>query len=80
MIDAKDAHYLTNEAITRNRFKVIDEVEKRINEAIDKGEFTITVDNIFLNDNCVEFLKENGYKLDYVSVPYQCTNGWIISW
>lgn len=76
MIDAKDAHYLTNEVITRNKLKALDEIEEKINEAIDKGEFKIIVNNIFLNDDCLEILKDKGYKL-------QGNNGyliWIISW
>ena len=80
MIDAKDAHYLTNEAITRNKLKALNAVEVRIKNAIDEGEFKITVDDIFLNNSCVEFLKENGYILDHISVPYKSMDGWIISW
>lgn len=86
MIDAKDAHYLTNEAITRNKLKALNAVEVRIKNAIDEGEFKITVDDIFLNNSCVEFLKENGYKLEYFSMAYdvrtgcKAKSGYIISW
>ncbi len=80
MINAKDARYLTNETITRNKLKALNVVEVRIKNAIAEGEYTITVGDVFLNEDCIEVLKDNGYVLKSFANPHKTGKGWIISW
>lgn len=80
MINAKDAHYLTNEKITRNKLKALNVVEVKIKNAIDDGKFSIFIDDMVLNNDCIEVLKDNGYTIEYFHSLYATRDGCSISW
>jgi len=76
MISAKEAHDLTDKIVTQNKLKALDKVEEKIKKAINEGECSITINDIFLNDDCIGVLKDNGYKLKGNKKYYV----WVISW
>lgn len=69
MITANEARKITEESRSKLQ-KSIDEINYYIDDAIYAGKFSIMVDG-FISEETVEYLKENGYKVNESDTHFQ---------